>query len=41
LGRIGSPPAVDALKKVVAIEADLSVRQEIHDALEPFATKSR
>ncbi len=41
LGRIGSPGAVKALRMRLGVEADLSVREEIESALEPFCTVTR
>jgi epoxyqueuosine reductase len=38
LGRIGSPPALAALRARLELEAEPSVRQEIRAALEPFGT---
>lgn len=41
LGRIGSPPAIRALKARLDAEDDSSVREEIESALEPFAAVRR
>lgn len=36
LGRIGSPPAIQALRDRLTLEQDGSVQKELRDALEPF-----
>ncbi len=37
LGRIGSPPALQALRDRLTVEEEPSVRAEIRAALEPFS----
>lgn len=41
LGRIGSPPALAALRSARTVESDGSVQEEIGAALEPFANEGR
>lgn len=41
LGRIGSPAAVDALRRRSKAETDASVREEIDTALEPLSPRAR
>jgi epoxyqueuosine reductase len=41
LGRIGAPSALTALHRRDGVETDRSVRDEIRDALEPFAAADR
>jgi epoxyqueuosine reductase len=41
LGRIGSPPALDALRRRARIEPAPDVREEIESALEPYERPGR